>query len=269
MLTIGSVALSLASGLAILLALLFVQRISRTNIRDRLLGFSLLVMTLVVLTTLIEPPSPILSLAYSILAVFVVVSLIFHFSMESHRLLLRLAQAFTILAIVSIFYFKLVPQLEYLMGVPLSYARPLEVFLLGEAATLIAALMISTGYLMQSRAGAISKKALVWASLIAGGFIIFYVTSSWLLSIIAMWTLGFTMFLPFPLYAIVMFVFVYTVAASWSRSESWIAMGLLLLLFAGRLAQLGYLSMLMVIGLALISFPEAFGFTMGKTTASS
>jgi len=91
------------------------------------------------------------------------------------------------------------------------------------------------------------------------------VTSSWLLSIIAMWTLGFTMFLPFPIYVIVLFVFIYTVTLSWSRSQSWMAMGLLLLFFAGRLAQLGYLSMLMVIGLALISFPEAFGFRKDRT----
>ena len=265
MLTVGSVALNLAAGLAILLGFLFVYRISRDRMGSGLLKFSLLAMTLAVAATLLEEPSPIFSVAFSIFVILVVVSLIAHFSTTEDSILIRLTQLLTIVGIVSIFYFKLIPQLEYLLGVPLSFTRPLEVYLLGEVATIGATVVICAGYLRHSKRSPISKKSLAYASLITGVFAVFYVTSSWLLSIIAMWTLGFTMFLPFPIYVIVLFVFIYTVTLSWSRSQSWMAMGLLLLFFAGRLAQLGYLSMLMVIGLALISFPEAFGFRKDRT----
>lgn len=259
MLTIGSIALSLAAGLTIVLALLFVRSVSRSQDQHRFLAFALLAMTIATVVTLIEAPSPIFSVAYSVLAIIVLVLLTAHLSVARNHLLRQITQLLIVIGVLSVEYFKLVPQLGYLTGQSLAFAWPLEVYLLGEAATLAATILISANYLMRSGLG-VSKKAVLMASLVTVGFVIFFVTNAWILSIIAIWTVGFTMFMPFPIYAATVFLFTYTVADSWSHSNRWLASALLMLFLAGRVTQLGYLSMLMVIGLALLSFPEAFGF---------
>lgn len=163
------------------------------------------------------------------------------------------------IATSSVFYYKLIPQLQYVLGLNLSIAMPLEVYLLGELTTTIATLIIAAGY-FKRQIHSVSKGSLAIALAITGIFTAFYMTSTWLLSIIAMWTLGFTMFLPFPVYAAALFAFVYVAAMAWSNGDRWVTIGMIMLFFAGRLAQLGYLSMLMITGLALMSLPQTFGF---------
>ena len=263
MLIFGSISLNVAASLAALLGLLFVYGISRSKTKSRWLGYPFLVLILTMLVAFVEP-SPLLSLIFSSLAILVVSTLAVHLRMWRQSILLRLTQLLLIIAVGSSFYFKLVPQLEYLSGRSMAFARPFEIYLIGETATLLATAMIAFGYLTHSSEHAISKKALAYSSIVTGVFVLFFITSSWLVSIIAMWTLGFTMFLPIPIYAIVLFLFTYTVTASWSRHQPWTATGLMLLFFAGRLAQLGYLSLLMMNGLAILSFPEIFGLQNDK-----
>jgi len=258
MLRIGSVAFSLAAVLVIVLGLLFAQRIITGKSSRRVLGLSLVALYLIGLLTLVGGGSVVLSIAFSVIAALVCALLISHLSLDCNRTVLRVTKLLAILGIASIFYFKLIPQIEYLAGRNLSFLSPLGFYFVGEAATLAATAMISIGFLFRNGALQVSKKALATATITLASVSVFYWMGAWLLSLIAMWTLGFTMFLPFPFYAVILFLFTYAVVTSWQRSQPWIAIGLMFLFFAGRLAQLGYLTMLMVAGLAMLSYPEHF-----------
>jgi len=257
MLKIGSAALNSAAVLVFVLGLFFARSILADKGRGRVLGFFLVALYVIGMTTLFGELSVVFSVFFSIIALVVSILLISHLWMNGNRMLLRMTQSFAILAVGSIFYFKLVPQFEYLAGESFPFMSPLLVYIVGEAATLAACASLSVNFLAQNRGQPILRNASVAGVIIVAGFVLFYWSSSWLLSLIAMWTLGFTMFLPFPFYAFVLFLFAITVLGSWQRSQRWTAMGLVCLFFAGRLAQLGYLSMLMINGLALLSYHEA------------
>jgi len=259
MLTVGSAAMNAAAALLIIIGFLFATATLRGATQIRVLSLSYLVVILITALTLMVELSPLLSIIYSVFVIVVLVCVIVHLSISDDVMLRILVRGFTLIATCSVFYYKLIPQLQYLLGLNLSVAKPLEVYLLGELTTTIATMIIAAAYL-KTHTHPASKGSLAIALGITGIFTALYMTSTWLLSIIVMWTLGFMMFLPFPVYSAALFAFAYAVAMAWSKGDRWVTIGMIMLLLAGRLAQLGYLSMLMITGLALMSFPETFGF---------
>jgi hypothetical protein len=79
--------------------------------------------------------------------------------------------------------------------------------------------------------------------------------------VFSIWSVGFTLFLPFPLYALSLTLYLYTVLTCFAKlKDSWsryggpnVGMGLMLLFFAGYYLQLTYQHVLAVLAMALLT----------------
>ena len=73
------------------------------------------------------------------------------------------------------------------------------------------------------------------------------------MAILALWTTGLSLVLPFPIYLIALSLYLLTLVACWRSGDAfWIAAGLLLVLLAGYMAESTYHHMLVLLGVALL-----------------
>ncbi len=73
-------------------------------------------------------------------------------------------------------------------------------------------------------------------------------------AILALWTTGLSLFLPFPLYMVSLALYLLTLVACWRRGDAlWTASGLLLLVLAGYMPEATYHHLLLVLGVAFLS----------------
>ena len=73
-------------------------------------------------------------------------------------------------------------------------------------------------------------------------------------AILALWTTGLGLFLPFPIYPVALGLYLLTIVACWrSRDGFWTASGLLLVLLAGYMAEATYQHILLVLALAFLA----------------
>jgi len=74
------------------------------------------------------------------------------------------------------------------------------------------------------------------------------------MAILALWTTGVSLFLPFPIYLLALALFLLTLVACFrDRNASWIAAGLLLVLLAGYMAESTYQHLLFLLGIVFLS----------------
>lgn len=79
-------------------------------------------------------------------------------------------------------------------------------------------------------------------------------TPSSTMSILALWTTGLSLFLPFPLYLLSLALYLVTLVACWRSGDAfWTAAGLLLLLLAGYMPEATYYHLLLLLGVACLS----------------
>ena len=73
------------------------------------------------------------------------------------------------------------------------------------------------------------------------------------MAILALWTTGLSLFLPFPIYLLALALYLLTVVACWRSGDGfWISAGLLLVLLAGYMPEATYQHLLLLIGVALL-----------------
>ncbi len=73
------------------------------------------------------------------------------------------------------------------------------------------------------------------------------------LAILALWTTGLSLVLPFPIYLIALALYLLTLVACWRSGDAfWIAAGLLLVVLAGYMAESTYHHMLVLLGVAFL-----------------
>ncbi len=74
------------------------------------------------------------------------------------------------------------------------------------------------------------------------------------MSILALWTTGLSLFLPFPVYLLSLGLFLVTLVACWRSGDAfWTTAGLLLLLLAGYMPEATYHHLLLLLGIAFLS----------------
>ncbi len=74
------------------------------------------------------------------------------------------------------------------------------------------------------------------------------------MSILALWTTGLSLVLPFPIYLVALALYLLTLVACWrSGNAFWTAAGLLLILLAGYMAESTYHHLLVLLGVAFLS----------------
>jgi hypothetical protein len=73
-------------------------------------------------------------------------------------------------------------------------------------------------------------------------------------AILALWTTGLGLFLPSPVYAVALGLYLLTIVACWRSGDGfWIATGLLLVLLAGYMAEATYQHVLLLLGVAFLA----------------
>jgi hypothetical protein len=74
------------------------------------------------------------------------------------------------------------------------------------------------------------------------------------MAILALWTTGLSLFLPFPVYLLALALYLLTLVACWrSGSAFWTAAGLLLILLAGYMPEATYQHLLVLLGVGFVS----------------
>ena len=74
------------------------------------------------------------------------------------------------------------------------------------------------------------------------------------IAILALWTTGLSLFLPFPIYLLALALYLLTLVACWRSGDAfWAAAGLLLVLLAGYMAESTYGHLLLLLGVAYLS----------------
>ena len=74
------------------------------------------------------------------------------------------------------------------------------------------------------------------------------------MAILALWTTGLSLFLPFPVYLLALALYLLTLVACWRSGDAfWIAAGLLLVLLAGYMAESTYHHLLVLLGVAFVA----------------
>jgi len=139
--------------------------------------------------------------------------------------------------------------LDYTTIPPLS----LDALRLGEALAMVAAGTVFLAWGLPrwgtiGRAGAATVAVVLLALTVAG------LSPVSTMAILALWTTGVSLFLPFPIYLLALALFLLTIVACFrDRDTYWIAVGLLLVLLAGYMAESTYQHLLFLLGILFLS----------------
>ena len=139
--------------------------------------------------------------------------------------------------------------LDYAAIPPLS----LDALRLGEALAMVAAGAVFFAWGLPrwgaiGRAGAAAVAVVMLALTVAG------LSPVSTMAILALWTTGVSLFLPFPVYLLALALFLLTIVACFrDRDAYWIAAGLLLVLLAGYMAESTYQHLLFLLGIFFLS----------------
>jgi hypothetical protein len=267
MMFVGSVALNFAS-LLVIMVLLWASYflLNYRSKADRIAGSLLVIVVPLSLLFLAVTPSLLVSILYNMLSLFLVTILGVSLISEGGSIERWLGVAIT-LSFVTTYLFKILPLFDQLLGLSLNVAG-VGILNLGEALAVVATPFV---FLLTCRYRRGSGKALLRGNLrtvivsttMAGLFGSFYLATPWITSILAVWTLGFTMYLPFPFYIIAIWLFLYSLF-SLPAEKRGLAYGMVLILLAGHLIQLTYLNLLAILGMLLLTRPEILFAEVGK-----
>lgn len=130
-----------------------------------------------------------------------------------------------------------------------------EALSLGELLILLNGLLIFVGYGWPALRGALSRRrmtqSLLLSSLLTLAFISACLVNSYMVPMLTIWSLGFTLYLPLPLYAVALFLFSFT-AFDCLAQKRHIGYGLAFIFVAGYALALPYQTLLAVLGTSLI-----------------
>lgn len=96
---------------------------------------------------------------------------------------------------------------------------------------------------------------LIIPSILAAGFALAFSRAPWVTAVATTWTLGFSLWLPWPLYSVAIWLYAYT-AVQLIAKRRWTGIGLVLVLLAGLVPRPPYEILLATLGLAWL-IPDA------------
>jgi hypothetical protein len=253
---LGSLAFNFASALAlILLALVLTSVIAARRYR----AFSPLIASLAValflglfLTLVTNAPEAdaLFGVAAALLAITILMTAVLTRELAPAA---AVALALMVAAYLSYEYYTL----SYVFYRIFDYASipplSLDALRLGEAMAMIAAgtVFVAWGLPRWDKIGTAGAAvvAVVMLALIVAGL-----SPVSTMAILALWTTGVSLFLPFPVYLLALALFLLTVVACFRDREAiWITAGLLLVLLAGYMAESTYQHLLFLLGLIFVS----------------
>lgn len=259
-------------GVALMLLLLNYPKFAWVSRREGLFSFLILFLLVSNLVFLYQEPDPFHSLAYNLAAVSAILLPLIPSGSKGGRerageARLAVAQAswarramVTLLAggYLCYFYFKL-SNILFQEGLADPEGKTglggVEALSLGELLILLNGLVIFMAYGWPSFRGALFRwrmtQSLLLPSLLTLAFISACLVNSYMVPMLTIWSLGFTLYLPLPLYAVALFLFSFT-AFDCLAQKRHIGYGLAFIFVAGYALALPYQTLLAVLGTSLI-----------------
>lgn len=267
--SLGVIAYSVSYALAcgIFLYLIY-QKLKRPGTVAAVFCFLLLFILTLDLLTQLMGPSTAFSIFYD-LASLAAIWMIACFGLtksgsNSYKLpLLCLAFSYT-----CYYYFKVSQTAAGLLGITMAPPWVIEVFSIGELVAIINSLLLFFIYScalplremsrpggLTSLTGSVVQKKSLWIlpSVLALSFLLARFFDPYMLSLVSTWSLGWNLYLPFPLYAIAIWLFSYTVLEN-IRKRPHVSYGLGLIFIAGYAISLNYQVLEAILGVSCISF---------------
>lgn len=249
----GSFMFNFASLLVLLaVALAGVLVFTRTRRSSFLLSASALALIQLSIYLVFYPPTAAISVAFDATALLAVLSAALFFDSNAQN---RAQRAFVWLlaaSYASTYYFKALPGITQLFDIRVEQAYTIQAFNLGEAFAVLNGVVAFFAFSYRRSGFAMLSTPTLAATVVSVLFAASYLRSPWLTSTISTWTLGFTLFLPFPFYTVALWLYCYTLLDTF-RTNRRVAYSLILILLAGRTLQLTYLNLLAILGLLLLS----------------
>lgn len=252
---LGSLAFNFASLLAIVLAVLvlgsIVPRIRNSVERAAFAGLSLAMLAGLGLSLVTGAPTADALFGVAVALLVGLIGLALAGERDSSPGA-RLALALMVAAYFSYQYYVL----AHLFYRILDYGAvpPLSVTILrvGEVLTVAAAVAVFIAWGLPrwrwvGTAGLAAVGAVLFALILAG------LSPASTMAILALWTTGLSLFLPFPVYLVALALYLLTLVACWRSGDAfWLAAGLLLVLVAGYMPEATYQHLLLLLGVAFL-----------------
>lgn len=232
------------------ISLLFITWLGFNHPPKRLPAASGLILFLLIFTPLVEwnPTETFFPLVFDLAAIGSVSLISIPFLASGKGSGERGAVALILLAYLSFYYFKISQNLFQLLGVPSTPPLVTEALNIGEFIVVISGLAF---FLSNPRRGFGNKKALILSSALTMLFLLALSLDPYAMSILATWSLGLRLYLPFPLYALALFLFSYTVLDHLWRGKN-IGYGLAFIGIAGLTLSLPHQALKALLGLTLL-----------------
>ncbi len=251
LITLGPLILSISlllslisSGLA---GYLFIKSPSKS---DAITSAFLLSFVVIGMLSLFTTLDVVLLMAQNIAALIVITLMALRFTTDGATKMVKIITMLLISSYSSAFWFGIAPALFALGGPKPAYM--VEIFNVGEALTIMNALPLYFLFVGSRRIKYSRGSELIMPSIPTALFVGAYLVNPGLTALFSTWVFGFTLYLPFPLYAIAIWLYADTIIKMLEVKEE-VAFGLLFIFLAGRNLQSVYLTLLAIIGIFLLT----------------
>lgn len=191
-------------------------------------------------------PNAVLSIFYSSALLLALLLISHNFFLSVDNKIKKYALAAILAVYFCSYYYKLSNFAFQILGSAEAAPFAVEIFALGELLALAASVLVFLAY----RGG--NKKALALASILSTIFFAANLIESKMVAIIIIWSLGYTLLLPYPIYAAAFFLFSYAAfkLVFEKRREGY---AFALIFIAGYQIPLSYNQLLLLLGFALLA----------------
>ena len=253
---LGSIAFNFASLLAIALAVVVLASLARRMERGpaqlALIGLSVAMLSGLALS--LTTDSPTADAVFGVAAALLVGAVGLVFAREANRTSGdRLALALIVAAYLSYQYYVLSHLFYRIFDYGAVPPLSISVLRLGEVLAVAAAAVAFWAWGLPRRrwvgtAGLAAVAAVLLVLIFAG------LSPYSTMAILALWTTGLSLILPFPVYLLALALYLLTLMACWRSGDGfWTAAGLLLVLLAGYMPEATYQHLLLLLGVAFLS----------------
>ena len=254
--TLGSLAFNFASVLALILltlVLTFVVASKRSRAFSPLIVFLSAALYLGLFLTLVTT-APEADALFGVAAALLAVTVLIIAMRVGHLTpTVTVALALMVAAYLSYEYYTLGYVFYRIFDVAAIPPLSLDALRLGEAIAMVAAAVVFFAWGLP-RWGRIGGAGVAFVAVVLLALIVAGLSPASTMAILALWTTGVSLFLPFPVYVLALGLFLLTVVACFrDRNAYRIAAGLMLVLLAGYMAESTYQHLLFLLGIVFLS----------------
>ena len=190
-----------------------------------------------------------LLMAQNIVTLIVITFLALRFTKKGATKIMQIVAAIFTFSYFAAFWFGVAPVIFAIGGPKPTFL--VEIFNLGEVLAIVNVLPLYFLFRGHGREKHSRGSELVLSSIPAILFIGAYLANPALTSLFSTWVFGYTLFLPFPIYAAALWLYANTIIRMLNVKEE-VAYGLIFIFLAGRNLQSVYLTLIAILGIFLI-----------------